>query len=105
MSDLILRSAACDVAVERQGTIAALQVTGSARELMRELTPEQLREGTVDPQTCQHVPGIMLLVQMLARRYAPLEQEQSTKATSGVLSFHRLRNETTDERLVRFDCS
>ena len=103
ISDLVLWSTATDVEPQRMGAIAALQVSGSAKELVRELAPDQLANGVVDPQTGQHVTGLMLLVQTLARRYAPLEGEISTKAVSDFLSFSRLPGESVDAFLVRFD--
>ena len=45
----------------------------------------------------------MLLVNVLARRYAPLEAENTTKSISEFLSFKRLPGETIDSVLVRFD--
>ena len=103
ISDLILWSSATDLEVHRLGPIAALQVSGSAKELVRELTPEQLANGFHDPQTGQHITGLMLLVRTLAQRYAPLEQEAQTKAVSEFLAFARLPGETVDAFLVRFD--
>ena len=103
VSDLVLWSTATEIPVERQAAIAALQITGSARELIREIPPEQLRDGWVDPQTQQHLTGLMVLVQHLARRYAPMEQEASTKAISELLNFIRMPGESMDELLVRFD--
>ena len=103
ISDLVLWSTATEVPVDRQAAIAALQITGSARELVREIPPEQLRDGAQDPQTGQMLTGLMVLVQHLARRYAPMEQETSTKAISELLNFVRIPGETIDELLVRFD--
>ena len=103
ISDLILWSSATDLEAHRLGPIAALQVTGSAKELVRELTPEQLAHGQVDPQTGQQITGLMILVRTLAHRYAPLEQEAQTKAVSEFLSFNRQAGESVDALLVRFD--
>ena len=55
-----------------QGPIAALQVTGSVKELVREIPPGQLRDGVVD-QVGNHTPGLMILLQTLAQRYGPLK--------------------------------
>ena len=103
ISDLILWSSATDLDAHRLGPIAALQVTGSAKELVRELTPEQLANGQQDPQTGQHITGLMILVRTLAQRYAPLEQETQTKAVSEFLAFARQAGESVDALLVRFD--
>jgi len=43
-------------------------VQGSAKELIRELTPQQLQHGDIDPMTGQQLTGLMLLVTVLAQR-------------------------------------
>ncbi|CAE7866184.1 unnamed protein product, partial [Symbiodinium necroappetens] len=103
ISDLILWSSATDLEAHRLGPVAALQVTGSAKELVRELAPDHLANGIHDPQTGQHITGLMLLVRTLATRYAPLDQEASTKAVGEFLNFSKLPNEAVDALLVRFD--
>ena len=45
ISDLIMWSTATDVEPQRMGPIAALQVSGSAKELVREIPPDQLANG------------------------------------------------------------
>ena len=95
-------STATDVEPQRMGPIAALQVTGSAKELVREIPPDQLAIGGVDPVNGNQVTGLMMLVQTLARRYLPLEQEQSTRAISDFMNFDRIPGESVDALLVRF---
>jgi hypothetical protein len=72
-----------------------LQVQGSAKEFIRELMPQQLQLGDVDPATGQQLTGLMLLVTVLARRYAPLEAENTTKSIAEFLSFRRQPGETS----------
>ena len=103
VSDLILWATATDIEPQRQGAIAAMQVTGSAKELVREIPPEQLAQGVWDPQAGQQITGLMLLVRTLARRYSPLDGEVSTRAVSDFLNFDRIPGESTDAFLVRFD--
>ena len=97
IADLVLWSSATEVDGYRQGPIAAMQIQGSARELVRELTPQQLRDG--DGQNT----GLMLLVQLLANRYAPLGTEDVTKSIGEFLNFKRMPNESIDSVLVRYD--
>ncbi|CAE7437517.1 unnamed protein product [Symbiodinium necroappetens] len=85
------------------GAIAAMQITGSAKELVREIPPEHLAQGAWDQQTGQHITGLMLLVTTLARRYSPLDGEAQTRAVSDFLNFNRLPGESIDAFLVRFD--
>ena len=103
ISDLILWASATDIEVARQGPIAAMQITGSAKELVRELAPDQLAQGVIDQNTGQHVTGLMLLVRMLAQRYNPLDGEAQTRAVSDFLNFHRMPQESIDAFLVRYD--
>ena len=103
ISDLIMWSTATDVEPQRMGPIAALQVSGSAKELVREIPPDQLANGGVDPVTGNQITGLMMLVQTLARRYMPLEQEMSTRAISDFMNFDRIPGESIDALLVRFD--
>ncbi|CAJ1411392.1 unnamed protein product [Effrenium voratum] len=103
VSDLVLWSSATEIDPRRQGPVAALQVQGSAKELVREITPQLLRDGDVDQLTGQHLTGLMLLVTVLARRYAPLDAENSTKAISEFLGFRRMPGETVDGVLVRYE--
>lgn len=103
ISDLVLWASASDLDPIRHGPVAALQVQGTARELVRELTPHQLQHGDVDPSSGQQLTGLMLLVTVLARRYAPLETENTTKSISEFLSFRRMPGEGIDSVLVRFD--
>ena len=103
ISDLVLWASATDVEAARQGAIAAMQITGSAKELVREIPPEHLAQGAWDQQTGQHITGLMLLVTTLARRYSPLDGEAQTRAVSDFLNFNRLPGESIDAFLVRFD--
>ncbi|CAJ1413968.1 unnamed protein product [Effrenium voratum] len=101
VSDLVLWSSATEIDPRRQGPVAALQVQGSAKELVREITPQQLRDGDVDQLTGQHLTGLMLLVTVLARRF--VDAENSTKAISEFLGFRRMPGETVDGVLVRYE--
>ena len=103
VADLVLWASATDLEAVRHGPIAALQIQEGARELVRELTPQQLQHGDWDPVTGQQVTGLMLLVHILARRYAPLEAENTTRSIAEFLSFRRLPSESIDSTLVRFD--
>ena len=102
LSDLVLWASATDLAVQRQGPVAALQITGSAKEIIREIPPAHLRDGVHD-NVGNHTPGLMILVQTLVQRYGPLEVEQSTKALSEYLNLFRLHGESIDSFLVRYE--
>eukprot|EP00435_Cladocopium_sp_Y103_P061697 s677_g23.t1 len=103
ISDLVLWASASDLDPMRHGPIAALQVQGAAKELIRELTPQQLQHGDIDQATGQQLTGLMFLVTVVARRYAPLEAESTTKSIAEFLAFRRQPGETIDSLLVRSD--
>ena len=103
LSDLILWSASTDVEPARQGPIAALQISGAARELVREIPPNVLQNGRVDPQTGAHTAGLRVLAETLITRYGPLKAEISTRAISELIHIRRMQHEPVDAFLVRFD--
>ena len=102
LSDLVLWSASTDIEPQRQGPMAALQITGMARDLVREIPPNVLRDGQYD-QAGQHQTGLMVLAQVLTDRFMPMEAELATRALAELMSFARLNDETLDACLVRFD--
>lgn len=103
ISDLVLWSASTELDPVRQGPVAALQISGSARELIREIPPHVLQHGQVNQQTGVHTPGIMILAETLVQRYAPLEAETAARSVAELMSFRKLPTETVDGFLVRFD--
>eukprot|EP00438_Fugacium_kawagutii_P024626 Skav212826 [mRNA] locus=scaffold2466:561:3704:- [translate_table: standard] len=101
ISDVILWSAATDLEVERQAAAVALQITGTARDLIREIPAGHLRDGVMEQGG--HVTGLMLLCRTLAAHYAPLESEIQTRAMSELMSFSRMSGESCDSSLTRFE--
>lgn len=103
LSDLILWSAATDLEGARQGPVAALQISGAARDLVREIPPNVLQNGRIDPQTGAHTSGLMVLAETLIQRYAPLDAEVATRSVSELINIRKMQGESTDAFLVRFD--
>ena len=98
LSDVVLWAGATDLEPERQGPAVALVVTGAARDLVRELQPQELRDGIWEQGT--HIPGLMLLCRTLARHYAPHETEVQTRAMAEMMGFARPPNESIDGSLA-----
>ena len=94
-------SSATDVEVERQGPAVAPQITGVARDLIREINPQHLRDGIHENGV--HIPGIMLVCRTLANHFAPLESELQTRAMAELMNFARMGHETIDVSLTRFE--
>ena len=101
ISDVVMWSTATDLEPERQAAAVALQVTGAARELIREIPARQLRDGVYENGV--HTPGLYLLCRTLANHYAPLEAELQTRSMAELMQFSRMGNETIDSCLTRFE--
>lgn len=101
LSDKVLWSTATDMEQERQAPAVALVITGAARDLIREIPPQQLRDGVWE--NGQHVAGLLVLCRTLARHYAPLESELQTRAMSELMGYSRMPGESIDAALTRFE--
>ena len=101
LSDIVLWSTATDMEQERQAPAVALVITGAARDLIREIPPQQLRDGLWE--NGQHVTGLLVLCRTLARHYAPLESELQTRAMSELMGYSRMPGESIDAALTRFE--
>ena len=100
LSDLVLWSSSTEIEPQRQGPLAALQITGSARDLIREIPPQV--HGQID-NLGNHMTGLMVLAQVLTQKYMPLDSELATRALAEMMSFSWTTDETLDACLVRFD--
>ena len=102
LADVVLWAGATDLEAERHGPAVAMQVHGSARQIIREIPAHLLRNGRVNQQG-QVETGLMVLMRTLADRYSPLEVESSTRSVAELINFKRLGGETIDGYLTRFD--
>ena len=106
VSDMLLWNEATDLDIGRRGPAAALRLTGAAKILVREMEPDQLRDGIViadaNNQPLQ-LTGVQTLLRALERRYAPLEQESQVHAIHELFSFRRGHSESVDEVIARFE--
>ena len=100
ISDVIMWSQATDLEPERQAAAVALQVTGIARDLVREIPSQHLRDGVIE--NGQHLPGLMILCRTLANHFAPLEAELQTRSMGELMQFSRMNSESIDSCLTRF---
>jgi hypothetical protein len=107
VNDVILWTLATDMDRLRQGPAVAMQLSGAAKLVVRQITEsphglqriqqgEQLPDGTVST-------GVMVLLQAVGQRFAPLEMELTTRAMHDMMNFRRLNGETIDMILTRFD--
>ena len=106
IQDLEMWSAATDMQEERMAPAVVLRLTGAARNIVREVPVDLLRDGQdfIDANGQQaHRTGLQVLVRLLQQRYGALPQEQQIFAVSELMTFHRLHHETTDEMIARWD--
>ena len=106
IQDLEIWSAATDLQAERMAPAVVLRLTGAARNIVREIPVDLLRDGQdyFDAGGNQlHRSGMQVLVRVLQQRYGALPQEQQIFAVSELMTFHRSHHETTDEMLARWD--
>ena len=99
---MVLWAGATDLEAERRGPAVAMQVHGAAREVVREIPAELLRNGRVNAQG-QMETGLMVLMRTLAERYSPLEVESSTRSIAELINLRRIHGESMDSYLTRFD--
>ena len=87
--------------VQQQAVAVILRLGGQARELARELTPEQvLHGGDVDGV---HRDPLGFLMHHLSARFSPLGEEVALRSISDLTGFTRMPNERVDELISRFD--
>ena len=107
VADVTLWAASTDLQPIQQAPAVALRLGGAARAMARELPMDQLQNGAWldlnDGRGVQQVSGFMLLLLMLSRAFAPLQEESSLRAIQELLAFRRRDGETVDRLLVRFD--
>ena len=101
MQDLLTWSiVATDMDSGQQAAAIIMQLGGAARELVRDLSYQEITNGGV-------INGVALdpvtyLTTQLATHFAPLGEEVRLSAMSELMSFHRQTHETIDTLLSRF---
>jgi len=104
--DAVLWTLATDLPQPQHGPAMALRLSGSAREVIRELDPNILVNGqqVVDPVLGQlNLTGSQALLRILRRRFAPLDQESQLFSLTEFFSFQRLPSEDIDSLISRFE--
>ena len=107
VQDVLLWAASTDVDPDRQAPLVVQALSGTARELCREIDIAVLQQGQVgdwgDGLGMVHHEGLAILLRGLSRKFAPLGIEQIIKDISQFMNLRRLSNEPVDTFLARFD--
>ena len=98
--DLMLWALATDLQPHQLAPAVVLRLQGSAREVARELSPQELvNGGMVDGR---QLDALSYLINGLQTRFAPLAEETALRAISELTGFSRRSGERTDELISRF---
>jgi hypothetical protein len=107
MQDVMMWAIATDLRDEQMGGAVALQLSGAARILIRALDASTIAMGDMmdlnDGMGSRPVNGLTVVLKTLQRRYGNLTEEDTMRCISEMLSFRRLKEETIDEMLSRFE--
>jgi hypothetical protein len=106
VSDMMLWSLATDMRRIRQGPAAAMQLTGAAKLVVRQIVESpsgllRLQQGEQGPDGAGWA-GLMVLLEALGERFPPLEAELTPRAMHDVMNFHRNHDGGIDQLLIRF---
>ena len=108
--DLLLWLMATDVPQERHCATIVLRLTGAAKELAEELSPQQLQHGGLIPAvdnfgnaTTEQVNAVTFLMHQLNARFGPLDEEIRLKAVHEWNNFRRRPGESISATLTRFE--
>ena len=102
VKDVMLWSIATDMDIMRQGPAVAMQMTGAAKLRVSQIL--EMDNGLLMLQRGNgEMTGLMLLLQNIGDKFAPLEVELSTRAMHDMMSFRRNPGESIDTLLTRFE--
>ena len=99
--DLMLWSLATDLQPHQQASAAVLRLSGQARDVAREMTPDELVNG--GDVNGVHLDPLAFLIRGLQVRFAPLGEETALRSITELMSFNRLASERIDELVSRFE--
>ena len=107
IQDLELWTLATDVLEARRGPVVVLRLTGSARDLMRDMPGDMLTNGQdvfdFNGVLIEHRTGVQCIVRALTDRFGALDQEVQIFNVSELMTFQRQAGETTDQCIARFN--
>eukprot|EP00971_Amphidinium_carterae_P131399 2602497-Amphidinium_carterae.1 len=90
-----------ELAVEKQGGAIALQLSGEAREIARNINKQSLRQGVQDDSGAR-ITGAQYLLEELERKLGPQQQSKAIESLQSYFGFQRKRGELVDSVLSRF---
>ena len=101
VQDLMLWTICTDLEPHQQCAAIISQLGGAARELARNITPQEVYNGGVINGV--RLDPVSFLLHGLQVRFAPLDEETRLRATQDMLAFTRRAGETIDALISRFE--
>ena len=95
-----------DLAEDRKGPAVELVLSGTARDLAREIPLDQKARGAMgdvgDGQGHRHITGLDLIVRSMSMHFARLDDEEASRQLMELYSFRRRPGETMDAYIARY---
>jgi len=93
---------ATDMPEQRQGPCLTLAVDGEAKEICRNLDPQEVAYGQYDGQNVQIKSGVRVVLDALQEHLGPMTQSRILETVEAVFTFKRQRSESIDVALSRW---
>lgn len=104
--DVRLWLAATDADPNRHAPMIAMRLSGAARDIVREVDPQLLVDGRVvldQNGNQQQQSGVDYLIELLTRRFAPLEQEIQLESITELFTWRKQPHDSYDECITKFE--
>ena len=103
LQDLDVWAAGTELNQELVAPAVVQRLGGAARELVRAVPAQELRDGRLNQANGAIDTGLQILVRGLERRFGAFAVETSTRVIIDLLQFRRRGTESIDEALARFE--
>eukprot|EP00971_Amphidinium_carterae_P328633 6460615-Amphidinium_carterae.1 len=101
-SDMELWLLGTELVPTKQGGAIALQLSGEAREIARNIDKGRLRDGIAEADGAVRMTGAQYLIAELERKLGPQQQSKAIESLQSYFSFQKKRGELVDFVLSRF---
>ena len=101
LTDLQLWIMLTDMQPHQQAAAIVLRLGGAAREVARQITPQELMQGGI--RNGVQLDPVTYIMAALHTRFAQLEDESRTTAMLEMKTFHRRHNEDISSLLARYE--
>ena len=100
---MMLWTMLADMLPHQQSAAIIMRLGGSAREVTRALSVQEITQGGPHPVTGQQLDPVSYILAGLEARYGQLDDETRVAAMAKMLAFRRYPNEHINELLTRYD--